>query len=152
MLSGSGIWRWIFWGLNFRPGSFLGFGFYPHSIIPVTWSPEYPPPPPGTRWGADQRDSLCGKALFYLKTRGVGWGRWSQPSTVPGYLNCLVIFVNPFSHMDDTFISHTHILKASSCEMRSSGVPCDSLNPDRRPYFRPIPIREYPITPTAPRI
>ena len=26
-------------------GIFLGFDFVPHSIIPVTWDPEYPPPP-----------------------------------------------------------------------------------------------------------
>ena len=32
----------IFWGLNFGPGIFLGFWFLPHSIIPVTWNPEYP--------------------------------------------------------------------------------------------------------------
>ena len=33
---------WNFWGLNFGPGIFLGFDFCPHSIIPVTWNPEYP--------------------------------------------------------------------------------------------------------------
>ena len=26
-------------------GIFLGFDFCPHLIIPVTWNPEYPPPP-----------------------------------------------------------------------------------------------------------
>ena len=27
-------------------GIFLGFDFCPNSIFPVTWNPEYPPPPP----------------------------------------------------------------------------------------------------------
>ena len=37
----------FFWGgLLFSPGIFLGFDFCLHSIIPVTWNPEYPPPPP----------------------------------------------------------------------------------------------------------
>jgi len=56
MLSGNfyglEIWHGIFLGLNFGPGIFLGFvealgifwgfDFCPHSIIPVTWNPEYP--------------------------------------------------------------------------------------------------------------
>ncbi len=43
----------IFWRLIFGPGIFLcfikssrdfwGLDYYPHSIIPVTWNPEYPP-------------------------------------------------------------------------------------------------------------
>ena len=33
----------IFWGLIFGPGIFLGLDFWLHSIIPVTWNPEYPP-------------------------------------------------------------------------------------------------------------
>ena len=59
---------WIFLGeLIFRPGVFgvllealgsiWGFDFCPHSIITVTWNPEYstppnPPPPPPARLGA----------------------------------------------------------------------------------------------------
>ena len=39
---GSEIRHEIFWGINFGPGIFLGFDFCPHSIIPVTWNPEYP--------------------------------------------------------------------------------------------------------------
>ena len=37
-----------FWGVLFEaPGIFFGgVDFCPHSIIPVTWDPEYPPPPP----------------------------------------------------------------------------------------------------------
>ena len=48
---------WGFWGVNFWSRDFwgvllealriwLGFDFCPHSIIPVTWNPEYPQP-----WG-----------------------------------------------------------------------------------------------------
>ena len=48
---------WDFWGLIFGPGIFwgvvlealgisLGFDFCPHSIIPITWNPEYLQP-----WG-----------------------------------------------------------------------------------------------------
>ena len=33
----------IFWGLLEALGIFWGFDFCPHSIIPVTWNPEYPP-------------------------------------------------------------------------------------------------------------
>ena len=43
----------FFWGLIFGPGNFLrfvgsprdvfGFDFCPHSVIPVTRNPEYPP-------------------------------------------------------------------------------------------------------------
>ena len=32
----------IFLGLFEAQGIFLGFDFYPYSIIPVTWNPEYP--------------------------------------------------------------------------------------------------------------
>ena len=39
---GSEIWHEIFWGINFGPVIFSGFDFWPHSIIPVTWNPEYP--------------------------------------------------------------------------------------------------------------
>ena len=52
---GSEIRRGIFWGINFgpvifcfvlffwSPRDFFGFWFLPpHSIIPVTWNPEYP--------------------------------------------------------------------------------------------------------------
>ena len=35
----------VFLGSNFGPGIFLGFDFCPHSTIPVTWKPEYSPPP-----------------------------------------------------------------------------------------------------------
>ena len=37
----------IFWGFHIRsPSEFFYFDFCPgHSIIPVTWNPEYPPPP-----------------------------------------------------------------------------------------------------------
>ena len=51
----SEIWHKIFWGINFGPVIFLVFFFFlkpkgffgvlifaPHSIIPVTWNPEYP--------------------------------------------------------------------------------------------------------------
>ena len=55
----SEIWHEIFWGINFGPVIFLVFFFFffgsprdfwgfwflpppPHSIIPVTWNPEYP--------------------------------------------------------------------------------------------------------------
>ena len=40
---------WDFWGVLFEAlGIFWGFDFSPHSIIIVTWNPEYPPPrPPG---------------------------------------------------------------------------------------------------------
>ena len=41
---GSEIWQEIFWGLNFGPGIFWGFDFCSHSIIPVTWNLDYPPP------------------------------------------------------------------------------------------------------------
>ena len=44
---GQEIHQGIFWGLNFGPEIFLGFDFCPHSIIPVTWNPEYLP------WGLD---------------------------------------------------------------------------------------------------
>ena len=40
---GSEIRHGIFWGINFGPAIFLGFDFCPHSIITVTWNPEYPP-------------------------------------------------------------------------------------------------------------
>ena len=58
---------WDFWGVTFQCRNFLwvlfesqrifwGFDFCPHSIIPVTWNPEYhpppPPPPPGSRSGS----------------------------------------------------------------------------------------------------
>ena len=43
---GSEILHGRFRGLIFGPGIFLGFDFCPHSIIPNTWNPEYPPPPP----------------------------------------------------------------------------------------------------------
>ena len=50
MLSGnfynSEIRHGIFWVLFEALGIFLGFKFCPHSIIPVTWNPEYSPPPP----------------------------------------------------------------------------------------------------------
>ena len=39
---GSEIWLEIFGGINFGPVIFSGFDFWPHSIIPVTWNPEYP--------------------------------------------------------------------------------------------------------------
>ena len=44
-----------FWGVLFEALGifFLGGGvdFCPHSIVPVTWDPEYPPPPtPGKDW------------------------------------------------------------------------------------------------------
>ena len=41
---GSEMRHGIFGGLNFGAGIFLGFEFCPHSIIPVTWNQEYPPP------------------------------------------------------------------------------------------------------------
>ena len=44
---GSEMRHGIFGGLNFGAGIFLGFEFCPHSIIPVTWNQEYPPPPGG---------------------------------------------------------------------------------------------------------
>ena len=45
---GSEIRHRTFWGLNFGPGIFLGFDISPHSILSVTWNPEYPlPGPPG---------------------------------------------------------------------------------------------------------
>ena len=78
---GTEIWQGIFWRFNFGPQFFGGFvwsprdffwcfclllwGFFfffffflgggvdfrPHSIIPVTWDPEYPPPTPmGKDW------------------------------------------------------------------------------------------------------
>ena len=37
---------WDCFGVNFRRGDFLGFGFCPHSTIPVTWNSEHSPPPP----------------------------------------------------------------------------------------------------------
>ena len=51
---------WDVFGVNFWSGDFLGvllealrifggFDFCPHSIIPVTWNPEYPQP-----WGKGQ--------------------------------------------------------------------------------------------------
>ena len=43
---GSEILHGRFWGLIFGPWIFLGFDFCPNSIIPDTWNPEYPPPPP----------------------------------------------------------------------------------------------------------
>ena len=43
---GSEIRHRTFWGLNFGPGIFLGFDISPHSIISVTWNPEYPLPGP----------------------------------------------------------------------------------------------------------
>ena len=39
---GLGIQYEIFGGLIFGPGIFWGFDFYPHSVIPITWNPEYP--------------------------------------------------------------------------------------------------------------
>ena len=39
---GSEIRHGIFWGINFGPVIFLGFDFCPHSIINVTWNPQYP--------------------------------------------------------------------------------------------------------------
>ena len=36
----------IFWGFLEALGIFLGLDFWFHLIIPVTWNPEYPPPPP----------------------------------------------------------------------------------------------------------
>ena len=40
MLSGNfygpEIWHGIFWQLNLGPGTFWGFDFFPHLIIPVT--------------------------------------------------------------------------------------------------------------------
>ena len=50
---------WDVFGVNFWSGDFLGvllealrifwgFDFCPHSIIPVTWNPEYPQP-----WGGE---------------------------------------------------------------------------------------------------
>ena len=36
----SGIFFWV----GNSAWDFLGFDFWPHSIIPVTWNPEYPPP------------------------------------------------------------------------------------------------------------
>ena len=43
---------WDFWGVNFGPGflgvllealgTFWGFDFWPHSIIPIAWNLEYP--------------------------------------------------------------------------------------------------------------
>ena len=57
---GSGIRHGILWGLNFDPGifggyiwspkDFLGVYFCPHWNIPVTWNPEYPPPPGWPAW------------------------------------------------------------------------------------------------------
>ena len=44
-----------FLGLNFGPGTFLGFDFCPHSIIPVAWIPEYSPLPP---WDMIQAEPL----------------------------------------------------------------------------------------------
>ena len=39
------VWYFFFFGggggLIFGPGIFLDFDFCPHSIIPVTWNPEY---------------------------------------------------------------------------------------------------------------
>ena len=45
---GSEILHGRFWALMFGPWIFWGFDFCPHSIIPDTWNPEYPPPPPPT--------------------------------------------------------------------------------------------------------
>ena len=33
---------WDFLGVKFWSRDFLGFDFCPHSIIPVTWNPQYP--------------------------------------------------------------------------------------------------------------
>ena len=38
-------WCLDFLGVNFWSRDFLGLDFWLHSIIPVTWNPEYPPPP-----------------------------------------------------------------------------------------------------------
>ena len=38
---------WDFLWVDFWSRDFFGFDFCPHSIIPVTRNPEYPPPPGG---------------------------------------------------------------------------------------------------------
>ena len=110
MLSGSEIWRWIFWGLNFRPGSFLGFGFYPHSIIPVTWSPP-PPPPPREQGEGLTNETLSVARLYFIRKPG-GWGGGGGPSP-PQFLDTLTAWSSLSIHfhtwMTHLFPTHTFL-------------------------------------------
>ena len=58
-------------------GIFLGFDFVPHSIIPVTWDPEYPPPP-------RRRDSTVYHCIsLYIENDKSLWtdDRWTKINT-----------------------------------------------------------------------
>ena len=70
---------WGFWGVNFWSRDFwgvllealriwLGFDFCPHSIIPVTWNPEYPQP-----WGEGELIHKGCCLIFYMYMYGL-WG------------------------------------------------------------------------------
>ena len=54
-----------FLGILFEAlGIFLGFDFCPHSIIPVTWNPEYPMPPQRATYRNSQWNHSTGQACY----------------------------------------------------------------------------------------
>ena len=60
-----------FWGVLFEALGIFGGGvdFCPHSIVPVTWDPEYPPPPQplGKDWLRLKLENAMREIIYHKK-------------------------------------------------------------------------------------
>ena len=64
---GVNFWSGFFWGVLLEAlRIFLGFDFCPHSIIPVTWNPEYPQP-----WGEGELIQSCTLYMISMKLQTI---------------------------------------------------------------------------------